>query len=245
MDLNAKFAYEVLLPLSSAAYKLPLRKGKLPDGYRLVAPILLDGVTTPREDALRNIVEQDQYGLIYLNDAERVLVIAYRGTDDIDDVFKDCDIPAVPYKCVPDYGHVHEGFQAVYFSIRDCVINTCKQHRELYDRIILTGHSLGAALSMLSAPDLYYQHFIQPEIVNFAGPRVGKSDFRDKFDKDIQHCYRVVNRWDSVPRVPATWTGFRHVGKEVEVDCGMTFNVLHAHSLENSYRPGMERLAKD
>lgn len=245
MELDVQFAYDVLLPLSSAAYKLPLRKGVLPIGYELVAPILLDGVTTPKEDSLRKLVGQQQYGLIYLNEVERILVVAYRGTDDLDDVFKDINIDSVPYKCVADYGEVHEGFQAVYFAIRDGVIKACRNCAGKYDRLVLTGHSLGAAVSELSAPDLYYQHLgAKPEVINFAAPRVGKSDFTDNFDRDIVSCYRIINRWDDVPRVPPIWTGFRHPGKDVEIDGGKTILALHAHSLENSYRPGMEKLAK-
>lgn len=229
--------------MSSAAYKLPLRVGKIPDAYKLVGRVLPDGSIYNQSPILDNIQPQEQYGLVYFSETEKTLIVAYRGTDDLTDVFKDCDIRAVPYKCVMDYGKVHEGFQAVYFAIRDSVIQLCKQYRSLYDRLVLTGHSLGAALSELSAPDLLYQHMdIVPEIVNFAAPRVAAVDFATNFNKDISHCFRLVNKWDTIPKMPSEWTGFRHVGQAIEMDCGRTINALHAHSLDGSYRIGLRRI---
>jgi hypothetical protein len=102
---------------------------------------------------------------------------------------------------------------------------------------------LGAALSELSAPDLLYQQIdLVPEVVNFAAPRVATVDFATNFNKDIQHCFRLVNKWDTIPKVPSEWTGFRHVGQAIEMDCGRTINALHAHSLDGSYRIGLRRI---
>lgn len=242
MTFNPQFTYEVLLPLSAAAYALPLSKGKMPDGYEQIAPIVVDGNKSEEVWKARKFINRYQHGWMYLNENERVMVVAYRGTDDFNDVVKDVCIEAEPYKCVVDYGHVHLGFQTVYFAIRDSVIATCLKYNGKYDRLILTGHSLGAAVSELSGPDLFRQCSVKPEIVNFAAPRVGKQDFADKFANDYINCIRIVNRWDTVPRVPSVWTGYRHVGDSITINGGFTVDALHAHSLDDSYRPGMEKL---
>lgn len=214
----------------------------MPAGYDLVSTIKVDGSNPPSVNP-HPILDWKQHGLIYLNAKSRILVVAYRGTDDLNDVVKDANIDSEPYLCVPNYGRVHEGFQNVYFSIRDSVIETCKNLNGSYNKIVLTGHSLGAAVSELSAPDLLYQHFDVPlEVINFAAPRVGKADFCSNFDRDISVCYRIVNRWDGVPRLPAMWNGYRHVGTAVNVNGGFTINALHSHSLDGSYRQAVQKL---
>jgi triacylglycerol lipase len=242
MEFDYKFAFNVLLPLSSAAYSLPITKGIMPKGYSLVAPILVDGAKVAPEPRFRKLIRQSQYGWIYYNELESTLVVAYRGTYDFVDVIKDASIESQDYKCVSKYGEVHAGFQTVYFAIRDSVIYACRSLVGKYKRLVLTGHSLGAAVSELSAPDLYYQHLGIPEVINFAAPRVGKSDFIGNFDKDIPYCVRIVNRWDTVPRIPSLWTGYRHPGKYITFNSGFTLNALKAHSLNNSYFPGVEKL---
>lgn len=110
--------------------------------------------------------------------------------------------------------------------------------------MILTGHSLGAALSERAAPDLLHNTDlgVLPEVQNFAGPRVGDSDFAGVFDMEIDTCFRVVNLWDIVPQVPPPLALFEHVGVAVKVDGGFTLDELVAHSLERSYGPGLEKL---
>lgn len=242
MTFDANFAFRTCLPLSAAAYELPLKKGVMPDGYQIVAPIRIDGSSTnllPKVGSIRNWT---QYGYMFHNAAENIMIAAFRGTSDFDDTVKDCEVRNEHYKPVPWYGDVHQGFQNVYFAIRDSVITCCNAYKGKFGRLILTGHSLGGALSTLAAPDMYYQRIARPEVINFASPRVGKSDFAAEFNKDIITCFRVVNKWDDVPRVPATWSGYRHVGEEIKINGGFTLDALHAHSLNDSYYPGVAKL---
>lgn len=243
MHFDYDFAYNVLLPLSAAAYSLPLTKGVMPEGYEQVSPIHVDQTPNLKTAKLKELINRNQFGWVYLK--ERTLIVAYRGTDDFSDVVSDVDIHHEDYKCVSNYGSVHQGFQAVYVAIRDSVIDICKLCTGTYDRLILTGHSLGGALSELSAPDLYHQNLGNPEVINFAAPRVGKRDFARSFDADKLRCTRVVNRWDSIPKLPSLWTGYLHVGDAVTINGGFTLNSLHAHSLDNSYRPGIRNMLKN
>lgn len=242
MDFDAKFAYDVLLPLSSCAYAIPLTIGSLPQNYDQIAPILPDGDKIAKESRFRKLIRYDQYGWIYLNRDTKVAVVTFRGTDDFVDVIKDATIESAPYRCIADYGEVHAGFQEVYFAIRDSVIVTLEQLRNSYDRLVLTGHSLGAAMSELAAPDIYYQHLGIPEVINFAAPRVGKANFISNFNRDIPNCVRIVNRWDKVPHLPLSITGYRHPKDSVTINGGFTLNALRAHGIDTSYRIGMNKL---
>lgn len=229
--------------MSAAAYKLPLEYQAIPDGFEQI-PIIVDGTKFSKNrpqnllDKFQKLIAFSQYGLMFYKDG--LLIVAYRGTGDLDNVMKDVTVQSVPYKCVPNYGLVHQGFQDVYISIRDSVLATIRAKD--VKRVILTGHSMGGALSQLSAPDILYQfHSLVPEVINFAAPRCGQSEFANNFDRDIPTCYRVVNRWDGVPRVPAVWTGYRHVGKAIGINAGFKLP-LQSHSLEGSYRPAMQKL---
>jgi hypothetical protein len=86
----------------------------------------------------------------------------------------------------------------------------------------------------------------KPVVHTWAGPRVGWPDFASWFDSLGLECNRIVNEWDVVPRLPSLLNGYKHVGFQVLIDGGRPPLGDHfveiAHSLELSYRPGMDRL---
>jgi len=135
------------------------------------------------------------------------------------------------------------GFQLCYLTIRSSLFSLLNQVAPTCHRLILTGHSLGAAFSELAAPDVLINlnSRWQPEVQNFAGPRVGHSDFANFFDVQIDVCFRVVNIRDIVPNVPPQLI-FEHVGLAVMIDGGFTLDELRAHDLEESYGPGLLKL---
>jgi predicted lipase len=77
-----------------------------------------------------------------------------------------------------------------------------------------------------------------PELITFAGPAAGLSDFARFFDLVIPSCYRVVNFWDLVPRLPPqTPIGlYEQTGTDANVDPGFALPV-DAHSLQNPMFP--------
>lgn len=109
--------------------------------------------------------------------------------------------------------------------------------------ITITGHSLGAALAVLSSYDIAECGWnkrsgpagdIPITVFSFAGPRVGNSPFKDRLEKLGVKVLRIVNVNDVVPRVPGVfvnenlplldklldklpWT-YSHVGVEFMVD---------------------------
>ena len=65
---------------------------------------------------------------------------------------------------------------------------------------------------------------IEPRLITFAGPRVGVSDFAEKFNAMIESCYRVVNFLDIVPFLPPA--PYVHVGAQISVDSGGDWTVV-------------------
>lgn len=88
--------------------------------------------------------------------------------------------------------------------------------------ITVTGHSLGAALALLSAYDIaemklnvveederYYDMMVKKipiTVFSFAGPRVGNLKFKERCDELGIKVLRVINVHDKVPSVPGIIT---------------------------------------
>lgn len=254
-NFDPTFAHDVALRLAEAAYlPAPPASGDLPTNYSVVGPITVDpvrattlrGAATARQASLlgKIIAGPSGFGWVFQDVAEKIVAISFRGTVSVEDWLRDFDFLPAIYQPVANFGTVHEGFQLVYLVLRSSVLNLLKQVEPGYTRLLITGHSLGAALSKLAAPDLLHNAdlTVEPDVLNFAGPRVGHHDFANLFDVQIDSCFRVVNLWDIVPQLPPPLALYEHVGQAVKVDGGFTLNELQAHSLPLSYGPGLEKL---
>ena len=102
-------------------------------------------------------------------------------------------------------GKTETGFTTVYESIRLPIIQEVNALASAsgYTSLYITGHSLGGALTIVSAPDLAAQTpFAQPIVYSFAGPRAGDPIFAALYDGAIKNSWRVVNTYDEAPKVP-------------------------------------------
>lgn len=254
-NFDPTFAHDVALRLAEAAYlSTPPAAADLPANYSLVGPITVDAVrastlrtaATAQQAALlgKILAAPSGFGWVFQDVAEKIAVISFRGTVSLEDWLRDFDFLPAIYQPVANFGTVHEGFQLVYLVLRSSLMNLLKQLDPGYTRLLITGHSLGAALCELAAPDLLHNAdlTVEPDVLNFAGPRVGHHDFASLFDVQIDSCFRVVNLWDIVPQLPPPLALYEHVGQAVKVDGGFTLNELQAHSLPLSYGPGLEKL---
>ena len=258
VGFHPDFALCVALPLAQAAYAVmnPANPVHLPPGYEQTALIKAD---EPAIRALLAQVAQDApspvvralfklspiFGLIGKNTATKTAFVSFRGTQTVEDWINNFDSLAAPYRFLPDGGLAHKGFQDVYGLLRASVMAGLSAAAQGSNRLIVTGHSLGGALAVLAAPDIAKNSGtgLAPELITFAGPAAGLADFAHFFDRLVPTCYRVVNFWDVVPRVPPQFPVglFDHVGTAIHVDPGFA-DVVKAHSLELSYVPGLLKL---
>src|SRR5712692_2174233 len=253
---DPKFAHDVLLPIAEAAYLANVQPNNLPANYSVVGQITADQAKVAAIAAIPQFQVQyvklmaelqtagNGFGWVVENKQDHTLVVSFRGTVSPDDWLHDLDAVPAPYEPVANFGVVHQGFQLVYLAVRNSVLTQLGKATKGFTRLILTGHSLGAAVSELAAPDLLRNAGlnVQPEVQNFAGPRAGHRDFASIFDVQIDVCFRVVNVWDIVPHVPPTLALYEHGGLAVRVDGGFTLDELVAHSMEKSYGPGLAKL---
>ncbi|CAK9327623.1 unnamed protein product [Citrullus colocynthis] len=106
--------------------------------------------------------------------------------------------------------------------------------------LTITGHSLGGALSLLTAYEagVSFPADVHISVVSFGAPRVGNLAFREKLNEMGVKTLRVVIGQDIVPKLPGLFvnlivnklsavTGklswvYRHVGKELKMDMYMS-----------------------
>jgi len=119
----------------------------------------------------------DIQGFVGLDKSRKIIVIGFRGSKTlanwianlkfarVDSPFKECN------NC-----KVHKGFLDDYNSIADELFKAVNEIRSRtgITRVLITGHSLGAALALFAAVDLViHDGFAQPVLYAFGLPRVG------------------------------------------------------------------------
>lgn len=241
---DAQATLDTLLPLTEAAYTV-MDGGTpvLPQGFSVTAPIRADAAhlagLPEQHPAKAMSKDTDIFGLMGRSTATRTTFLSFRGSSDVSDWIADFDFIPAQYRALPGFGRVHAGFQDIYACVRGSIIADLPAAAKGCDRILVTGHSLGAAVAVLSAPDIaggMPPNTIEPRLTTFGGPRVGLSDFAAAFDAAIECCFRVVNFLDIVPLVPPA--PYVHVGTEIAVDSGGAVDVGWRHSLA-AYRAGL------
>lgn len=149
----------------------------------------------------------------YLAVGDQFAVLAFRGTSDANDWITNIRAKLVPLEDAPAEVKVHQGFLSAFTCCRDeitAAVNLIPKDLGLY----ITGHSLGGALAQIASAAL--ERDTLAACYTFGSPRVGTGDF----DQQVK-CphYRLVDRWDIVPGVPAPWIrGYRHTGDPRLID---------------------------
>ena len=155
--------------------------------------------------------------------ANKITLVAFRGTepDDPSDLFADANFLLTDWADAAGNrsGQVHTGFAKashekideaeIFRTLKNLIDPVINSHR-----ILLTGHSLGAALATLMASWLPGAH-----LYTFGSPRVGDAAFAQSLKNPVMT--RVVNCCDLVTRVPPE-SGFgfdyQHVGAFAYID---------------------------
>lgn len=142
--------------------------------------------------------------IAFVATAGDAIYVVFRGTKTISEWISDAEFAQVPYAPVSSGGLTEQGFSAVYATIGSAIVaevNTLAQSNG-FTTLYVTGHSLGASLATLAAPDLARAtSFASPVLYNFASPRTGDPTFASLVDA-LPTSWRVVNTNDEVPKLP-------------------------------------------
>jgi triacylglycerol lipase len=154
----------------------------------------------------------------YIASFDNSIVICFRGTEDLADWLQDGQIVLVPFRQI---GLIHLGFRNALDSVYPAIEATLRKFAGKGRTLWVTGHSLGAALAMLSTAYLRFPADptkILPRPVaglyTFGQPRVGTVDFCQTCDGNFgSFNFRHVNNQDIVPRVPPRVLAYWHAGR--------------------------------
>jgi hypothetical protein len=219
LSYNETFTREVALPLAAAAYCEPETLSNwscaVCQTMGNAHPVLpVDGALGAR-------------GYIgYLPKPLNTLVIAFKGvsTDDFKTWFNSLfHASLTPYRHngAPHGAKVHEGFLAAYESIAPLVRNGTARflaNKSLtIDRVLITGHSMGAVLSTFALLDVLP---LLPATLplawqTFGAPRTGNPTFATFVNRLGVAGTRVVHFRDVVAHAPWRDMGYHHVATEV------------------------------
>jgi len=112
-------------------------------------------------------------------------IVTFKGTHDIFELFSDLDYIQIKYENM----NVHKGFLKYYKSLN--IHPYLKNEKQ----IIMTGHSLGGAISQLAA--LKYKC----KCITFGVPRVGNEEWAEEFNKYVNNT-SFINNEDPIPYYP-------------------------------------------
>jgi triacylglycerol lipase len=160
-----------------------------------------------------SISNQDTDTQAFVVDTPSCVHVVFRGTESMRDWLTDVMVWRSPW----GGEFVHHGFaeslDSVLPEIDSAVAAAGKKP------VVVTGHSLGAALATLYAYSVANRGGYVPMVYTFGSPRVGNSRFAAAYNSLLRdETYRVVNDADIVPRLPGPIAGYRHVGHEVFID---------------------------
>lgn len=138
----------------------------------------------------------------YLSSKSQIYVV-YRGSTSIIDWLNNLDAILTTYsscsKC-----EVHKGFygaeQAVIGSVISNVQKLIKQFPSY--EVVVSGHSLGAALATLTALDLLSAGILNVRLFHFGSPRVGNTAFANYASSKLIDHNRNTHYKDIVPHCP-------------------------------------------
>jgi triacylglycerol lipase len=156
-----------------------------------------------------------------------LIILAFRGTEPskLKDVLADADV----FKIEELGGRIHKGFYKALQFVWEDVSQKIAEFQDNSQSILISGHSLGAALATLAAAQLQQDKgILANSIYTFGSPRVGDETFRENYDAIFtKRHFRFVNNNDVVTRVAPSFPPFNyhHVGEMLYFDVD---GVLHS-----------------
>jgi hypothetical protein len=151
--------------------------------------------------------------------ADGAALLSFRGTqpDNYKDLITDLRANLVAWP--ESAGQVHNGFAVALRALRPPILEWIEAKKPDRSKLILTGHSLGAAMATLAAT------IWRPEwLVTLGSPRVGDAAFIGTVV--ATHKVRFVDCCDAVTDVPPEFGGYRHI-------CTPTYLTRDASAIEN------------
>jgi Lipase (class 3) len=149
---------------------------------------------------------------------EKFILIVSRGTQEIRDLFLDFKSEGAPLNKNDFPGMVHKGFQVQVNSQWPELLKFLTSQFKS-QQIILTGHSLGGAVSVLYGAYLLKNGFPPNQIYTFAQPRVGNTEFANWMSLELKkhntEYIRYTYKGDIVPYLAPKQESFEQISQQL------------------------------
>jgi len=159
----------------------------------------------------------DTQGYVGYLPSDSAIYVVFRGSSSIQNWITNLKVTKTEYEgyCCGKACEVHKGFYNAEQSVIDGILSQVKSLKTKYPSysVKLTGHSLGAALSTLTAMDLKANGIAVATLYNFGEPRVGDTNFATCAASYIP-TVRVTHLKDTVPHIPYQSWGYNHICRE-------------------------------
>ncbi|KAI8140923.1 lipase [Fennellomyces sp. T-0311] len=157
----------------------------------------------------------DTNALVARDDNEQVIYVVFRGSASLNNWLANMNVILTNYRGATG-ARVHAGFWNSYEDVQSRLMSVVRsQHNSNPNyKIAVTGHSLGGALAVFHALDLYQNGITNVELFTQGQPRVGNRAFANYVIGTNIPYKRAVNERDVVPHVPGTLSGYIHAGEE-------------------------------
>ncbi len=221
-DFDLDTAIELAL-LSLVAYEQRIQcitNGKdaitVPVSFKL-EEVIFEEVSEEANETCKD--DKGKVPIAFIATKDDTIYLAFRGTADASDEIIDAKLEQDAYTFLTDDGSncsmkspkVQNGYNKLYTDIEKPIFDKMQEllGTNQFNTVLITGHSLGAALAVLAVPDLTVNVPLAEVIMySFAGPSVGNSDFVGIYDclisEGMNTSWRVVNTNDAIPKLPPT-----------------------------------------
>lgn len=176
-------------------------------------------------------------GYVGVDPVRSEIVLAFRGTNSLRNVLADLDFSTdscaedstLPVSADADC-QIHSGFLRAWSQVQDTAYAAIASVQATYPNytLVVTGHSLGAAVGTIAAAHLREDGF-PCDLYTYGSPRVGNQGFVDFVAAQEGNEFRVTHFDDPVPQVPPSLDllgGYRHLSPEywLEIEGGGNFS---------------------
>ncbi|KAG9302925.1 hypothetical protein G9A89_022342 [Geosiphon pyriformis] len=176
---------------------------------------------TANTTLLKSFEETVNKAYVALNDREKAIVVAFRGTANVEGFVRDTKFLFTDFPGVSG-AKVHSGFLNTFVGTREKITNFIKETVPKYPgyKVVLTGHSLGGSMAVFQLLDLIGTPGLTPKNLftyTYGEPRMGNDVFAKYVDKQGYKIFRIVNKNDIVPHVPPKEFQYFHHSPEIWV----------------------------
>lgn len=176
-----------------------------------------DCLTCEEKNVLEQVIEKEgERILVGYNTEKDEIFVSSRGSENIMNW-----IDNIQFRKISPYSdsqiEVEKGFYKLYSKLMPEIFDSIQFVSEKYDAkdILITGHSLGGALSTLLAYDISQDTMYDFELITFGCPRVGNQRFVESlYTYGIKNT-RVTHYRDMVPHLPQEVLGYIHAPSEI------------------------------